>query len=197
MVDELYVESAAYHEAAHVVLAVALQMPLRDRGIHIDPFGCGIAYYWYRNPDGGRNVGREVEREKSIISGYAGFIAQRKFYPECRPAGSWCDSNQAIKLLDEMYPNRDDWFAARDRLCEESRRLVEQHWGATVALAQALWSSPWTPQPPSAKEKRWSECEEEKRMEANEIESILHTFGLRPVICDSEDQQPRGQGTTA
>jgi hypothetical protein len=43
-----YVDSCAYHEAGHTVVAVALEMPLRNRGVHIDTMGNGISYYWFR-----------------------------------------------------------------------------------------------------------------------------------------------------
>jgi len=32
-----YVESPAYHEAGHTVAAAIQMMPLRERGIHVDP----------------------------------------------------------------------------------------------------------------------------------------------------------------
>jgi hypothetical protein len=43
--SQQYVDSCAYHEAGHTVVAVALGMPLRDRGVHIDTMGNGISYY--------------------------------------------------------------------------------------------------------------------------------------------------------
>jgi hypothetical protein len=55
-VDEMNVESAAYHESAHIVVAVAQKIPLRRGGVHIDPRGCGIAYYWYRQPEGSTKI---------------------------------------------------------------------------------------------------------------------------------------------
>lgn len=181
-IDEMYVESAAYHESAHIVVAVAQKIPLRSGGVHIDPRGCGIAYYWYRQPDGSTNIGSEVEREKTIISSYAGLIAQQKFYPNCRPAGAWCDTDQATKLLEEMHANRDDFFAAQERLGAESRRLVEKHWDAITALAKALWAKEWSPKPPREKEKPWSPHSLEKRIDGQEIITLLAKFDLNGVI---------------
>jgi hypothetical protein len=44
-VDETYVESAAYHEAAHIVVAVAQKIPLRSGGVHID-FQTELGTHW-------------------------------------------------------------------------------------------------------------------------------------------------------
>lgn len=124
-----YVDSCSYHEAGHAVVAVALEMPLRNRGVHIDTMGCGIAYYWYRTVGDPNNTAADIaERERTIISTYAGFIAQKKSYPEYPRGGDFYDLDQNIKLLDEMYPtNRDKWFAEQSRLYAEATRLVDVH----------------------------------------------------------------------
>ena len=76
----IYVESCAYHEAGHTVVAVSLEMPLRKRGVHVDTIGNGISYYWFRVPgDPNNNQADVLERERTIISTYAGFNAQKKF----------------------------------------------------------------------------------------------------------------------
>jgi hypothetical protein len=59
-------------------------MPLRNRGVHIDTIGNGIAYYWYRTVGDTNNTPADIaERERTIIAAYAGYIAQEKFYPKC------------------------------------------------------------------------------------------------------------------
>lgn len=73
-----YTRSCAYHEAAHAVAAAVQGMPLTEKGVHLDRWGSGITYYRFRKPDGSVNVGREGEREKTIIVAFAGWIAQRK-----------------------------------------------------------------------------------------------------------------------
>lgn len=96
-----YVESAAYHEAAHIVVGAVQEMPLRHRGIHIDPIGCGIAYYWHKTPG---TDGTVVERQRTIISTAAGYIAQEKYYPKCPDAGAYGDQEKVEALLDELHP---------------------------------------------------------------------------------------------
>ena len=116
-----YVESAAYHEAGHAVVAAVQEMPFRHRGIHVDSTGQGITFYWYKLPDGKQNVGADVERERTIISTSAGLIAQRKFYPGCPDDGAVQDTDLIITLLNEMYVNRDAWFDARQQLWKRPR----------------------------------------------------------------------------
>src|ERR1017187_68943 len=100
-IDERYVESAAYHEAGHVVVAAVLGLSLRPEGIRINRFGGGHASYCCKKPDGSRDVGAEVQREQTIVATMAGYIAQSKFYidgchHQCPPAGGCDDTNQAI-----------------------------------------------------------------------------------------------------
>ncbi|MGA2357003.1 MAG: hypothetical protein ABSG02_21115 [Terriglobales bacterium] len=182
ILDQKYVESAAYHEAAHTVVAVTLGMPLRNRGVHMDTFGSGISYYWFRIPGDLSNTPDDIlERERTIISTYAGFIAQKKVYPECPPAGSWFDSDQNIKLLDELYPDRNDWFAAQERLFAEAVRLVDFHRRAIETLAKALLAQPLVARPDDP-ERRWSMDAVERLLDGSSVVAILRGFGLNPVI---------------
>jgi len=123
--SQQYLDSCAYHEAGHTVVAVALEMPLRNRGVHIDTMGNGISYYWFRTVGDPNNAPADIaERERTIISTYAGYIAQKKSYPECPRGGDFFDLDQNIKLLQEMYAaNRDKWFAEQSRLYAEATRL--------------------------------------------------------------------------
>jgi hypothetical protein len=41
--DDIYVESCAYHEAGHIVIAAVQNMPLRQRGIRNDQVGNGYS----------------------------------------------------------------------------------------------------------------------------------------------------------
>jgi len=52
LIDERYVESAAYYEAGYMVVPVAQEMPQRTKGVHIDSVGNGIVYYRFKKPDG-------------------------------------------------------------------------------------------------------------------------------------------------
>ena len=185
--DETYLNSCAYHEAGHTVVAVTLGMPLRNRGIHIDTKGNGIAYYWFRTPENLDNSPQDIiERERTIISTEAGFIAQRKFYASCPPGGNLNDRDQSIKLLDEMYQNRNDWIGAQQRLLAQAERLVETFWGAIEALATALLAKPLTVRADDP-ERQWSTDRLEKWIDGSEVVSILRQCQLEPVIREESE----------
>ncbi len=85
ILDQKYVESTAYHEAAHTVVAVSLEMPLRNRGVHMDTIGSGISYYWFRTPGDPNNTPDDVlERERTIISGLCCPKEVLPRVPDCR-----------------------------------------------------------------------------------------------------------------
>jgi hypothetical protein len=177
--DDMYVESCAYHEAGHIVIAAAQNMPLRQRGIRIDQIGNGLACYHFTVPDGSSNLGRNGEREKTIRATKAGWLAQRKFYPECRTAGAHFDVDAVRFLLDEMY-SLPVWHDAHDELCTEAVALVEKHWDAISKVAQTLWSKEWKHQ--ANAERRWSLQLREKSMEASEIISVLRGFDITATV---------------
>ena len=132
-----YQESAAYHEAGHIIAAAVQEMPLRDRGIHIDPNGSGIAYYWRRLPgDLARSRRDDLERKKTIIALHAGSLAQARFFPDC-PADNWhSDGDLIAALLKEMYPNDDRGEKrANNDFRHEAERVGDQHWPVIAALA--------------------------------------------------------------
>jgi hypothetical protein len=182
--DQKYVDSCAYHEAGHAAVAVAQEMPLRNRGVHVDTMGSGIAFYWYRLVGDPNNAPHDiVERERTIIAAYAGYIAQEKFYPGCPPAGSFFDTDDNRKLLDEMYPDGPEWFAAQRRLHADARRLVDTHWTAIEALAKAILAQPLTPRPDDP-ERRWSTDTMERWIDGNRVISILRQFRLKPFVWE-------------
>jgi len=184
----IYVDSCAYHEAGHTVVAVSLGMPLRNGGVHIDTIGNGISYYWFRTVGDPNNTPADIlERERTIVSTYAGFNAQKKFHPQCPPGGNWYDCDQNIKLLDEMYSaNRDKWFPEQAKLNNESVRLVGQHWAAIDALANTILEQPLTPRVHDP-ERPWSTDTVERWIDGKKIVSILLGFHLQPVIRDESE----------
>jgi hypothetical protein len=181
MLDTRYVESGAYHEAGHAVVAAVQGMPLRDRGIHCDELGAGITYYWFKVPNRAKNVGPEIERERTIVATCAGLIAQQKFYPGCPTSGAVDDFNLVLTLLNEMYPDGDVWFAAREKLHSDSVELVGRHWSAISTLAATLWGKPWTLRQPG-EERDWSSTAHEKKMDGSEVVEVLKRCGIPAFV---------------
>jgi len=187
MNDPRYPECGAYHEAGHTVVAAAQGMSLSIHGVHVDRDGKGISYYDYRKPE---PVRREFDKkgEHTIISLFAGLIAQQKFYANCSTAGSSEDNDWIERLLPQMYlggPSVAEMKTsevklneARQKLRAEASQLVNEHWIAIDTLAKALWAKPLMPRLPGEPEKCWSLLPEEKTIDGAGIVAILKEFGI-------------------
>jgi hypothetical protein len=187
-IDERYVEGAAYHEAAHAVIAAVQGMILRPQGIRIDRVGAGLTVYCHKTPDGSSNLGRDPERERTIISTAAGFFAHERFYIDanhCRlPAsGASDDLDLIVALLKEMYSERRQQDEAQERLMKDSERLVTSHWKAIELVATELWAKSWSRQGAL----QWSPQEFEKVMEGAEVASVLATLGIKVTVQPRTD----------
>lgn len=184
--EDKYVESAAYHEAGHITIAAAQQIPLKERGIRIDQKGSGVSNYKVAKPNGTANAGPDAKREKTIQSTQAGYIAQAKYYlrffdrlPE---SGSSSDTDGINGLVEEMYSDRNACEDAKAKLFKEAEQLVEQHWQAIEALAQTLLKKEWTSQAPPSGERRWSTQLREKKMDGSEIAAFLQQFQILAFV---------------
>jgi len=187
MSDPCYPESGAYHEAGHIVVAAAQGMLLCIHGVHVDRDGKGISYYDNRKPE---PVRRELDRkgEQTIISLFAGLIAQQKFHANCSTAGASHDSAWIEWLLAQMYlgghsaaemrMSEARLAEARQKLREEAIRLVDTHWTVIEALAKALLANSWMQRPPCEPEPGWSELPEEKTIDGAGILAILKGHGI-------------------
>jgi len=83
--SEEYVKGAAYHEAAHIVIAAVQDLPLSADGLRIDERGAGLADYRMKKPDGSINIGPDPERERTIMATMAGRIAHVIFIQTRKP----------------------------------------------------------------------------------------------------------------
>jgi hypothetical protein len=185
--DQKYTESAAYHEAAHVVISTVERITLRKDGIRIDQKGAGFSHYKTVQPTGVTNVGSDPEREKDIRSTMAGYIAQkgyyRRFFDYLPPAGSSYDDDHVVNLLNEMYSNRQEFVAAKKNLSKDTEELVGKHWHAIEVLAQVLLKKEWKSQAPPSGERRWSTQLAEKKLNGDEVVEVLQQLGLSPTIA--------------
>jgi hypothetical protein len=187
-IKEEYVNSAAFHEAGHVVIAALQGLWLRARGMHVDLEGNGIAYYGHRLPgDLSNSAEDQQEREKTIVALHAGRIAQVRVFPEC-PDANWAgDENVVRALLDEMYTSDlNVRSAAAQRLQQQAQELVRGHWAPIHSLATELLSKPSTEQPPIEIEENWSHGKTrlERWIPASEVVQILRSYGIVAGLRD-------------
>lgn len=179
MFGPLYIESVAYHEAGHVVVAAVLGLRLGRHGIRLDREGRGMSYYEFRSPRSWADAVPKIDIKATIVATLAGLIAQMKFYPECSTHGATDDETIVDLLLKEQHPN--DIIGvetlARMRLQKESVELVDEHWSAIEAIAKALWAKQFTPRQIEP-EPMWSHSADEKVLDGLEIVSILADFHI-------------------
>lgn len=175
-------ESRAYHEAGHVVVAALQRLGLRKRGLRIDEKGVGLASVMRKEPDGSTDVGDDPWRTATIIVAYAGHCAQRRFYPDCDPSSESCDKELAVALENEMYSEHSERCRIDAELKERSKSIVDEHWHVIEALGKALWAKHWAPQWPA--DRRWSHQYREKSVEREEVVSFLSRFGISAVLAE-------------
>jgi len=187
MNDPRYPECGAYHEAGHVVVAAAQGMSLSIHGVHVDRDGKGISYYDCRKPEPVR-CEFDKKGEHTIISLFAGLIAQQKFCLNCPTTAASKDNDWIQRLLPQMYlggtsvaemkASEIALNEAQQRLHEEANQLVDKHWSAIGTLAKALCAKPFTPRLPDEPEKCWSAQSEERTIAGPGIVAILKEFGI-------------------
>jgi hypothetical protein len=177
------IESAAYHEAAHITAAVVQAMPLRATGVHVDLYGHGCADYFDRAVgDLALTELDEVERQRTVIALFAAHAAQLKFNPNCDRDGWIHDLSKIRKLMLEMYPTGNQ--AAEDELEARAKRLVDDHWGIIEDLAKTLLSRPLVPL--SAKDTVWGIGPYKRNMSGAELVEFFARHNKTPKIVNDD-----------
>jgi hypothetical protein len=130
-------EETAYHEAGHVVVAGAVGLDLMPKGIVIYEVGDltdGWAFYWEDKP----------EWEGILRALRAGQMAQLRRFPKSEFRGGKPDLDKFYRIVaDHFGANRfgELWGAITDKV----RSMLDAHWAAVVAIAEALVRGGWIP----------------------------------------------------
>jgi len=141
-------DSTAYHEAGHAVVAVV--QGLTNISVTIKPgedslgecIHPGVFGYEY----GGKRERKRIVREYIIVS-YAGFQAEINFNREAEQWRSQGDENNALNLSREfssVLPKQissvgdEAHMKFLGKLQREARKLVRQHWRSVSAVAREL-----------------------------------------------------------
>jgi len=134
-------ESAAHHEAAHIVIAAAVGLDLRPDGVLVADNADGIAVYASIPADSNESCEAVVLASEAGWWGESRFVAERHpELPEREPPHledydlSW----RAMGKLTPEYLNGQSHKACYLKLRDRSKHLVKQHWLAIKAVAQAV-----------------------------------------------------------
>jgi len=130
--------------------AVVQGMPIAPRGMHIGVDRSGVAHYWMREPGDAAGLPTDhVERKRTLVTLYAAWIAEKRFYPNCASAGWLRDRAKIESLLDELHPN--DFVAKQSTaqdLLRRAEKLVGKFYPVIEALAKVLLGKPVRALPP-------------------------------------------------
>jgi hypothetical protein len=186
---EVKVTAVAHHEAGHLVIAAAMELPLRAEGLSIDPVGKGLACYC-KQPDG-----TDASRKRVVVATFAGWYAQKRFCeqrsiafeqgPYLASTCDWWEARDVLCAMSKEYLSERDYFVAHELLARRSEALVEKHWFVIETLANALLGKTWEPLKPLKGGGQWSEQATAKYVVGEEVVSILTGCGIQPH-CVSE-----------
>jgi len=186
MGHHMQITSAAYHEAAHAVIAAVLGLPLMRTGIHIDTLGHGVLFLSHRDPGDPSNTAEDkIHRERTIVELKAGRIAQCKVWSNCDPVRFLPDEGAEFLLLKEMYGEDKEALRRADAvLTVRSEELVGQHWRAIEGVANALLRKPIQATGTFTRAECDAMGEYEMWMDGFELAETLGQFGLLPIVRD-------------
>jgi len=182
-----HVQSVPYHEVGHMVAAVLQELPLQERGLHIDTEGSGVSYYCHRLPGDPANSKKDrVERRRSVIALFAAWAAQQKAFPDCADGDNReSDRDTANALLAELQPTDSKARRAVEAdLREQARRLVSENWAIIEGLVTTLSAKPVTPLPSTEVAAGWSSGQKrmQKFMSGSEVAEYFKEFGIAAHI---------------
>ncbi|HEY1801577.1 MAG TPA: hypothetical protein VGG46_11650 [Terriglobales bacterium] len=164
----------AYHEAGHIIVATALGLDLRPKGITLWEAGTdvmdGLAGYW----------DHETDWDKNLQSVRAGQIAQWRKFPNADTSGAKPDNDYFFNVAREHFPGSvvsDLW----ESTTEKAHALLQLHWAAVVEIAEALIAADWLPVP----EKEHPLAKRKKRLDGKQLMEILVKHGISARVRQS------------
>jgi hypothetical protein len=185
VVDDKYLESVAYHEAGHAIVAAAQGLPILREGVRLDRAGCGLMCYRYRNPD------LSVRWEEAVVVSFAGLPSQQLIYPDCPTVRSQDDETSAVSYMTAQSLDEQALEIVKSRLRDRSRLLVHQYSEAIKALGATLWAKQWV-----GKEIDWTPFPEEKAIGGNEVVLFANQFGIKTEFIDESGLVETSSGTS-
>lgn len=182
-------ESAAHHEAGHIVVAAIQGLKLRADGLIVDAVGEGLACYFKELEE------NDLSRERVAIASFAGFKAEKRLRQErsysplyelgVTLSPDWVHAREAISKLSLNYPLGHDREMIRTELESVSDHLVAENWVVIQALAGCVLARNLMPFRPLTSMTEWSEATLARYLTGDELVRILKEYGV-PAICVSD-----------
>ncbi len=182
------IESAAHHEAGHMVIAAVQGLKLRPDGFMVDLGGNGLARYCTQPDDS------DASREAIVLSTFAGFAAEKRFCDQVKRtppdtpgillSPDWQEARKLISELSTQYLSKDNVAIVQSRLEHCSELLVERHWQVIQAVASALLTQEPQPVKPLNNGDDWSYENSARAVVGAEVVEILSKYGIH-AICEA------------
>lgn len=167
--------AAAYHESAHIVIACFLGLPISPKGVCIDGFANGQA--WFMGSTEDTEVALE-EFDKVVKTLCAGAIAHRRLHCDIEVARIG-DDRRIDQLFDDHGISSEERESMRNQLSDTAQEIVDEHWQEIKIVAEALWCKPWRYEPAHQSLLKW------KRLNGSELQKILAHV---PVVVDEKTE---------
>jgi hypothetical protein len=130
--------AAGYRESAHIVIACHLGLPISPKGIYINNFAQGRA--WFRGATDGVTV-PSGDVDRVVIALFAGRIAHRRILQEIENACAG-DDGRIKELLEAHNPDSKTCQEKHEQLLARAKETVDEQWGIISRVAEELWSKP-------------------------------------------------------
>ncbi len=160
-------EETAYHEAGHIAVAGAAGLDLKLEGIVIyeiaEDVTDGWAFYWEDKP----------EWEKILLAVRAGQVAQLRQFPQSEIRGGQPDVKRFFSIVADRFGSNRGGELWED-ITASVRSLLDTHWAAVVAVAEALVKSDWIP----VDEAEHALAKRKKHLDGDALVAILGKHGV-------------------
>jgi len=172
-------EETAYHEAGHIVIAGAVGLDLKPKGIviyEVEAVADGWASYWEDKP----------EWEKLLLALRAGQVAQLKRFPDSEFRGGQPDVQKFFSIVHQHFDPKFSGDMWQD-ISAKALGLLHAHWSAVNAVSDALVHAIWIP----VDHGEHSLAKRKKQVNGHALAAILATQGLsvrvRGVAVDGKE----------
>lgn len=159
-------EETAFHEAGHIVIAGAVRLDLKHKGIilyEVENVADGWAFYWEDNQ----------QWTDILMALRAGQLAQLKEFPNSEFRGGQCDVKNFFSIVNKHFPPNsggDMW----QEISRKTKDKLDSNWSAVKNVADAVLNSGWLPVAPTEHER----ATRKKHLEGNALAAILATHGI-------------------
>jgi ATP-dependent Zn protease len=138
-----------YHEAAHAVIGLELNIPFEEISILTKNYGAGWVSYPYIESDEFDDMTFAQQKKvmrKFILVNYAGYYSEKKYFPVVDKSLSYGDIHEAFEvsivweIIPKTYEKLGDSIhkAYLKKLEKKAEKLVTKHWQKIELVAKKL-----------------------------------------------------------